>query len=125
MGKKLENTNIELQSSRSNAKLELGRLQAKHEALEKSHNSLKKIVGRLTESGSPTNGKLNDLGSAMLDISKEDFERLREDFDQFAESTEFALKAMRASIDSKATMSDLASLQNNFNDRLNELLNNF
>jgi hypothetical protein len=58
-------------------------------------------------------------------LSGEDFEKLREDFDQYVESTEYSLKVMRANVDSKATMSDLASLQNNFNDRLNELLNNF
>ena len=122
LAKKLDSTNIELQSSRSNAKQELGLLEAKHEALDKSHNSLKKIVTRLSESGSPSTGGINP-GTA--DFSGEDFEKLREDFEQYVESTEYSLKVMRANVDSKATMSDLASLQNNFNDRLSELLNNF
>lgn len=61
----------------------------------------------------------------MFDISRDDFERLREDFDQFVEATQVSLKTQRDSIESKATMADLATLQTNFNDRLNELLNNF
>jgi ABC-type enterochelin transport system substrate-binding protein len=60
----------------------------------------------------------------MVDVSKEDFDKLRQEFTDFAVMTDKSMGRVKEELDTKATLIELANLQAGLMDKLNELMGN-
>jgi hypothetical protein len=104
--------------------MELGKIQDRLEKLEQALDAQKKLMKKISES--LASGNKN--GSAPVTIvgndgvTKEDFEKLKAEVADLRSTLEKSLKSVRDDLDGKASLNDLANLQANLMEKLNELM---
>jgi len=105
----------------------LGKIYDRLDKLEQAVESVRKLIKKISEGlsgGSSKTSVSTVISSTMVDVSKEDFDKLRQEFTDFAVMTDKSMGRVKEELDTKATLIELANLQAGLMDKLNELMGN-
>jgi DNA repair exonuclease SbcCD ATPase subunit len=101
----------------------MGKMQAEIDKLNQAIDSLRKLMKKLGEQLAQ-GGKGGPVVIAGDSVSREEFDKLVARVDALEELLNKQLAKLRDDLDSKASLHDLANLQANLMDKLNELMAN-
>jgi hypothetical protein len=104
--------------------MELGKIYDRLEKLEQALDAQKKLMKKISES--LASGNKNGTAPVTIvgndGVTKEDFEKLKAEVADLRSILEKSLKSIRDDLDGKASLNDLANLQANLMEKLNELM---
>jgi len=104
--------------------MELGKIYDRLEKLEQALDAQKKLMKKISESLASGNKNGNAPVTIVGNdgVTKEDFEKLNAEVADLRSILEKSLKSIRDDLDGKASLNDLANLQANLMEKLNELM---
>ena len=104
--------------------MELGKIYDRLDKLDQALDAQKKLMKKISES--LASGNKNGTAPVTIvgndGVTKEDFEKLKADVADLRSILEKSLKSIRDDLDGKASLNDLANLQANLMEKLNELM---
>jgi hypothetical protein len=104
--------------------MELGKIYDRLDKLEQALDAQKKLMKKISES--LASGNKNGTAPVTIvgndGVTKEDFEKLKAEVADLRSILEKSLKSIRDDLDGKASLNDLANLQANLMEKLNELM---